>query len=569
RGFSALTTIPSCSPLLQKYCEGGGYEVIKALTGNEGLRIAKQEHPDLILLDVNLPDINGNEVCKRIKADTTLIGTYVMLISGTETSSDRLVDGLEAGADGYIARPVPAKELLSRVQAMMRIRNAEKTLRESEQKYKDLLLNIPGMVYRKWTDWSIEIISGSEELCGYSEGEFNSGRVNWLDTIHPEDRDRVLGETAEMTAKRLHIEQEYRIIRKDGELRYLIDRKASRFTKGIFSGIDGIVFDITERKQAEEEIKKLNEDLKCRILELEEARILAEAAFRARGEFLANISHELITPLNSIIGFSQLLLDGISGPMNEQQKDYAASILQGGNRLHETLKEIVQFAGLESGEMELHADGLLLKDLLKASLLALNEKSFAQGVTLSLETGLPPDTEIEADRGKLRQIMVNLLDNAVKFTPRGGSVCVQARKGVRDQGLGIGTENAGVRGLGLGVSKEEIGDQGSGIGGENLNPNPQSPTPDRDFIEISVTDTGIGIKPEDIPRLFRPFRQLESPYTKKYRGTGLGLVLAKKLVELHGGKIWVESEFGKGSRFTFVIPMRQNKNSESRSQESE
>ncbi len=522
-----------------------GYEVIKASTGNEGLRMAKQEHPDLILLDVNLPDINGNEVCKQIKADTTLTGTYVMLISGTETSSDRLVDGLGAGADGYIARPVPAKELLSRVQAMMRIRNAEKTLRESEQKYKDLLLNISGMVYRKRPDWSIEIISGSEELCGYSEEEFNSGRVSWIETIHPEDRDRGLGETAEMTAKRLHIEQEYRIIRKDGELRYLIDRKVSRFTEGIFAGVDGIVFDITERKRAEEEIKKLNKDLKCRILELEEARILSEAANRARGEFLANISHELITPLNSIIGFSQILLDGISGPMNEQQKDYAASILQGGNRLFKTLSEVVQYAGLESAEMELHADRLLLKDLLKSSLQAFNEKSLIQGVTLSLESGLPPETEIDADSAKLRQVMVSLLDNAIKFTPAGGFVRVAARRIQKPEAR---SQNEKEKVSELRTKDSEL---------------------DADFIEISVTDTGIGIKTEDLPRLFRPFQQLEAPYTKRYKGTGLGLILAQKLIELHNGRIWVKSGFCKGTTVAFVIPMRQNKNSESRSQESE
>ena len=154
---------------------------------------------------------------------------------------------------------------------------------------------------------------------------------------------------------------------------------------------------------------------------------MAEAGLRARGAFLANISHELTTPLNSVIGFSQLLLDGLGGPMNEQQKNYAASILQGGNRLHETLKEIVQFAGLESGEMKLHTDRFLLKDFLKSSLLALNEKAAVQGVALSLELGLPPETELEADRAKLQQALFNLLDNAVKFTPAGGSVRVSAR----------------------------------------------------------------------------------------------------------------------------------------------
>ncbi|MEK6743284.1 MAG: PAS domain S-box protein [Nitrospirota bacterium] len=305
--------------------------------------------------------------------------------------------------------------------------------------------------------------------------------------------------------------------------------------------------EVAQHKLAGEEIRKLNDDLNQHIAELEEARILADAGIKARGAFLANISHELITPLNSIIGFSQILLDGLGGPMNEQQKDYAASILQGGNRLHETLKEIVQFAGLESGEMQLHADRFLLKDLLKSSLLAFNEKAAVQGVNLSLETGLPPETEIEADRVKLHQALFNLLDNAVKFTPAGGNVRVSARLSAEfpiDSGQ-VSMRNAELKE----ANHSELHTPNSALHGN--------------FIEVSVSDTGIGIKEEDMSRLFQTFQQLESPYTKQYKGTGLGLMLAKKIVELHGGRIWVESVIGKGSTFTFAIPVGQGESSES------
>jgi signal transduction histidine kinase len=150
-------------------------------------------------------------------------------------------------------------------------------------------------------------------------------------------------------------------------------------------------------------------------------------------------------------------------------------------------------------------------------------------------------TDITADKRKLKQVVVNLLSNAFKFTPDGGSVHVAARRVVRDLGLGI--EKAGVRGLGLGVSEEVP------------IPNPQQPTPDRDFIEISVSDTGIGISKENQQRLFQPFQQIETSLTRKYAGTGLGLSLCRRFIELHGGRIWVESEPGKGSRFVFIIPM--------------
>lgn len=283
--------------------------------------------------------------------------------------------------------------------------------------------------------------------------------------------------------------------------------------------------EIVAHQRAEEKIARLNEDLQQQIVQLETTGILAEAGVKARGEFLANTTHELVTPLNSIIGFSQIMLDGLGGALNDKQREYLQAILQGGERLNEAYSEILQVAGLESGEMQLQVHRFLFKDLLQSSLQALHEKAVVQGVTLALEIGPLPETEIEADLGKLRQVMFNLLDNAVKFTPAGGSVCVSARL-TEDEAVGAA-------------------------------------------ILVSVADTGIGIKNEDMARLFKPFQQLEPIDTKKYKGTGLGLLLARKLVELHGGRIRVESEFGKGSTFTFVLPVRQSRVSRSGAEQTE
>ncbi|MBI5848903.1 MAG: PAS domain S-box protein [Nitrospirae bacterium] len=285
--------------------------------------------------------------------------------------------------------------------------------------------------------------------------------------------------------------------------------------------------DITERKQKEDELRQ--------------ALLMAESGIKARGEFLSNMSHELTTPLNSIIGFSQVMLDDISGALNEQQREYLQAIQQGGERLNEIYSELLQFASLESGELKVITETFLLNDLLKSSLLLFNEKANLKGVSLSLKTDLPSEIQIEADRGKLSQVMFSLLDNAVKFTPSGGSVWVQALL-ISD----------------VGAIRQVAQEKGRGSA---------SPLQDRDFIEISVADTGIGIKQEDMPRLFKSFQQLESVYTKKYKGTGIGLLLAQKLIELHGGRVWIESESGKGTTVTFVIPIKQN--SEYRSQESE
>ncbi|MEI6206383.1 MAG: PAS domain S-box protein [Desulfuromonadales bacterium] len=280
-----------------------------------------------------------------------------------------------------------------------------------------------------------------------------------------------------------------------------------------------IITDITERIERMQDLDEANR-------ELQQALVLAEAGHKSRSEFLANITHELVTPLNSIIGFSQMLLDGHKDPLNDKQRNYVQKILLSGERLNEAYSEILQITGIQSGIVELQASRFHLNNLLQSSVHPFKNKALEQGITLSMVIEPPPDTVIEADLRKIQQVNFTILDNAFKFTPAGGSVEISARLICGDGGdeSCVQTCNAGER---------------------------------SSTIVISVTDTGIGIRVEDVPRLFLPFQQLETVNTKKYRGTGIGLLLAKKLVELHGGRIWVESEFGKGSTFSFAIPMRQ------------
>ena len=195
-----------------------------------------------------------------------------------------------------------------------------------------------------------------------------------------------------------------------------------------------------------------------------------------------------------------------------------SDILNSGTHLLGLLNDMLDMSNLDIGKGEVKKDRFLLKDLLMTMNISFREKSLEENIVLGLDMSPDAEMEIEADLGMMKQIMFNLLDNALKYTPAGGSVRVTARRDGSADKQGIYSEL------------------------------------DRNFIEISVADTGIGIRQEDVPMLFNAFTQLESPYTKKYAGTGLGLALTKKLVELHGGRIWAESEYGKGSRFTFVIP---------------
>jgi PAS domain S-box-containing protein len=266
-------------------------------------------------------------------------------------------------------------------------------------------------------------------------------------------------------------------------------------------GVFAAARDVTERKRLDQVLQEKN-------VELESARSAAEKTNLAKSDFLANMSHELRTPLNSVIGFSEVLQDQMFGQINEKQQEYVNNILTSGRHLLSLINDILDLSKVESGKMELESSAFSLRESLDASMMMLREKAMKGGIELHLDLAPEADVRIVADQRKMKQILFNLLSNAVKFTPAAGTVDVIA---VRDG----------------------------------------------DFIEITVADTGIGIREEDIQKLFQAFTQLESVYTKGFEGTGLGLALTRQLVELHGGRIWVKSEFGTGSRFSFTVPLTQ------------
>jgi signal transduction histidine kinase len=220
------------------------------------------------------------------------------------------------------------------------------------------------------------------------------------------------------------------------------------------------------------------------------------------------MSHELRTPLNAIIGFSQVLQEKYFGDLNEKQAEYVSDILESGQHLLSLINDILDLSKIEAGKMELELSNVKIRELLENSLVMVKEKALVHGINLNVHsTGDLEDLEIMADGRRLRQVMFNLLSNATKFTPDGGAITVEGRK----------------------KGKEFI---------------------------ISISDTGIGIASEEQGKIFNEFYQASGDMKDKTPGTGLGLPITKRIVEMHGGRIWVESEgLGKGSRFTFTLPI--------------
>ena len=261
----------------------------------------------------------------------------------------------------------------------------------------------------------------------------------------------------------------------------------------IFDGtIGGIVIfseDITERKKAEHS--------------LIEAKMLAEHNNRIKSEFLANMSHELRTPLTAVIGFSDILQEGTVGELTEKQLGYINNINKGGKHLLEIINGILDLSKVEAGKMDLECEDFIISKIIDETLNSMSSLSVRKNIKFILENNVD-EMNIHADKAKLRQILYNLLTNAIKFTPENGEVSVSIDK----------TDNG---------------------------------------IQVSVKDTGIGIPAEMQEEIFSPFTQVDASSKRRYGGTGLGLALVKKFVEMHNGKVWLESEEGKGSTFTFTI----------------
>jgi signal transduction histidine kinase/CheY-like chemotaxis protein len=379
---------------------------------------------------------------------------------------------------------------------------------------------------------------GAERMLGYSAAEV-------LDRITPadiSDPDEVIVRAAALSLELATpiapgfealvfkasrgIEDVYELtyVRKDGSrFPAMVSVTALRDEQDEIIGYLLIGTDNTARKAIETERQKLELALRQKNAEL-------EAASRMKSEFLANMSHELRTPLNAIIGFSEVLTDGLIGDMTEKQRGFIGDIFSSGKHLLSLINDILDLSKVEAGKMLLDVESVQMAPLFSNSLSIVREKAASRRITLSMDADGALGS-VRADGRKVKQIVYNLLSNAVKFTEERGKVTLRAARVPREAvGKLSGTQPGRAFPLERGTFEE--------------------------FLEISVTDSGMGIPAESMESLFKPFTQIDSGLSRKFEGTGLGLAMVKLLADLHGGTVAVESTVGKGSRFSVWIPMR-------------
>ncbi len=380
-----------------------------------------------------------------------------------------------------------------------RIEEQDRALRESKERL-DLALQSAGVGTWIWDVGANALMWDDflHPLFGLPPNTFSGRYEDFLALLHPEDRERVAREAADAVENDAPYDTEYRVVWPGGTERVLASRgKVQRDTAGRPPRMTGVCWDITERRRGEE-LRRRNE-------QLVEQNQRVQAANRLKSEFLANMSHELRTPLNGIIGFAELMHDGKTGPVSPDQHEYLGDILSSSRHLLQLINDVLDLAKVESGKMEFRPEPVDLKKLVGEVKDVLH--TLAAQKRIKIETDIDPALRgITADASKLKQVLYNYLSNALKFSPDEGRVTVRVKP-----------ENA-------------------------------------DEFRLEVADRGIGIKPDDMGRLFVEFQQLDASTAKKYPGTGLGLALTKRIVEAQGGRVDVRSPFGEGSVFCAVLP---------------
>ncbi len=549
--------------ILTNIFKNEGYDVLEEADGPTGLETALLELPDLICLDIILPSLSGFEVCRSIRQSAQGSEIPILMVTSLTRRED-IIKGLKSGANDYILKPFSPMEVMARARVNLQRRIVLRDLLERTDQFmlawetletttssldlKQVLLTLVTKMAHALhgqrcsiitveNDWDSEagtprgrlLVSHDDpnigeltiDLIKYPEilQAFRTGDVVAVDDVQTDPLMKAVRETVSGLGIRsiLAVPLSFR-----GEILGAMLLRASREDRGFTEDeitmakiIAAASTNALRNASLYSRLEKKNDQLEKAIDELRKANLNLETLNRTKSDFVSMVSHELRTPLTSIIGFSELLAESQVGELTGEQSDYIRQILRKGKDLLALINDLLDTGQMESGKLSIRFREVKLEEILphvRSSTRHVTE--MPPVINVLIPDGLPA---FEADSDKITQVLTNLVTNALKFSPPGSPVDITAKviMGRREADLG-------------------------------------------DLVQVSVVDRGIGIPEDHRQRIFEQFFQVETGTSRTYKGAGLGLYICKSFVELHGGKIWVDSAPEGGSAFHFTVPIKQS-----------
>ncbi|MFN7139500.1 MAG: sensor histidine kinase [Limisphaerales bacterium] len=474
------------------------YEVREVHNGRDALQQAESFRPDLILLDIELPDTNGFEVCRKLRAHPQLKEMLIVHISASRAGREDQLAGLETGAHAFITLPTSNRELLARINAMMRVKEVEHALRESERRYRSLAEALPNLVWTCNAQGECEYLSQQWiDYTGVAPDEHKGYR--WINALHPDDRDRAYALWQKTLAGECHYDLEYRLRGSDGSYRWFKTRAVpSRNEEGTIVQWFGTCTDITELMEARETLRENQAELGRRV---QQRTSELQETVRELENFSYTIAHDLRAPLRAMNSFSAILLEEHAHELSGDGKDYLSRIARASKRFDQMLTDLLWYSQLNLLRVQIKEIPVRETIFQAIKLLAAEIKRTQAEVTVE-EEEIP--AVVLAEKSMLLVVLQQLISNSMKFN------------------------QAGAPRIAIGAQAQ---------GGQ---------------IRIFVRDNGIGIDQRHHERIFKIFEKLDAATGN--RGTGIGLAVAKKCVERMNGKLNLESSPGKGSCFWVELP---------------
>ena len=488
------------------------YDVEAVADGQAALEAIRIQMPDLVLTDVMMPRLDGFELLRQLRANPQTREIPILLLSA-RAGEEAAVEGLEAGADDYLIKPFSARELLARVATNLELGRSRQAA--SQQRFRFLAESIPQLV---WTaDAQGRVDYYSPRWFDYTGLTLEQAQGwEWQNIIHPDDLARSIEAWTDSVKAGTTYDVEHCLRRADGSYHWHLTRALPMLDEqDQVMRWFGTCTDITERKRSETEREQL-------LQREQSARQTAEQANRIKDEFLAVLSHELRSPLNPILGWAKLLNAGKLDAV--KTREAIVAIERNAQLQAQLIEDLLDISRIMQGKLTLNAAPVSLTFVISAAIETVQLAAEAKAIQIKTSVHSCVN-EVYGDAARLQQVVWNLLSNAVKFTPTGGQVEVNLSL-VTGQLLSV-------------------------AGKEQRTNNERQMT---QYAQIAVTDTGKGISPEFLPYVFEHFRQADSSTTRKFGGLGLGLAIARQIVELHGGTIKAESK-GEGQGATFIVTL--------------